>query len=77
MRTVKFKKAGDSLTLGNQRFDDGNITPAIYDALVAMDEKNADHFEVLDPESKDDKIGKIITVTEKKKSETDEETETA
>lgn len=56
-RTVIFKNAGDSITIGGQRFDASNITPEKYDALIAINAAYADHFQVVetDPDiSRDD-----------------------
>jgi hypothetical protein len=58
-RKVKFKNAGDSITIGGQRFDASNITPEKVDALIAINAEYGDHFEFVETEhdtSKDDVI---------------------
>lgn len=50
MRTVRFKQPSGSITIGGQRFDNSNITPERYDALVAINEGHKELFEVTDEE---------------------------
>lgn len=50
MRTVKFKNPGDSINVGGQHFNAGNMTPERYDALLTIEPKLADHFDVGDSE---------------------------
>lgn len=50
-RTVVFKVPGGSLSIGSQRFDQSNITPAIYDELVRINPANADHFTVVEADA--------------------------
>lgn len=51
--TAIFKTPGDSITIGSQRFHAGNITPEIVKALIDLDPKNAEHFNLV--EAEDDK----------------------
>lgn len=56
-RKAIFKRAGDSITIGGQRFDASNITPEKVDALIAINPEYAEHFELLETDhdiSKDD-----------------------
>lgn len=49
-RKVIFKRPGDSLTIGGQTFNAGNITAEIYDALKAINAGYAEYFEVVETE---------------------------
>ena len=52
MKIIKFKKPGDSITIGSQRFDQNNITPEIHKGLVEAFPHLADQFEEIEREFK-------------------------
>lgn len=47
-KIIKFKKPGDSITIGGQRFDQSNITPELHKGLVEAYPHLADHFEEIE-----------------------------
>lgn len=47
-KIIKFKKPGESITIGSQRFDQNNITPEVHKALVEMNPALAELFEEID-----------------------------
>lgn len=50
-RTVVFRDPGGSITIGAQRFHQGNITPEVYDELVKIDASHQDKFEVIEADA--------------------------
>lgn len=46
IRKVTFKEPGTAITIGGQRFDANNITPARYDALVGINPEYKKLFDV-------------------------------
>ena len=55
MRKILFKDPAGSITVGGQTFHQGNITPAIYDALIEMAPAHKDHFEVVEEKQAEEK----------------------
>lgn len=58
-KKIKFKRADDTINVGGQQISQHNITEELYDYLVKIAPSHADHFEVIDEETKESvKAGK-------------------